>query len=366
MGGDRVEDIVKGREDFSGARIETVFYKVSGVYAIYATDERVLIQYADETALGTEQRKALVPLNPVRGEINGLIDGWRSTNRFNATKRNSLLRRFDRRTADALTVALQGDQEHAAELLQAVKNDILEERTSLGRTEYLITAIVTALAIFILFDWLAKPASLPFTDQRFGVFTVQHQLWLASGVGALGALFSIALNISSRNVKTDLQRRDNIVDAILRIIIGAVSAIILFSLLRSGLVTFMINGNPIALQDPAAGGKATHFAIVVAFLAGFSERLVGDFLSNAVLGIKTATPATAKEQTSAEKAAANENNPRGKAGAPEDGKSDQHEGEPVVHDHDGDACPSNVQLTPEEITDDKQLPEATGGVAKAP
>jgi hypothetical protein len=149
-----------------------------------------------------------------------------------------------------------------------------------------------------------------------------------------------------------------------------VSAIILFSLIRSRIVTFEINGNAISLQSDAANEAATraatNLAIVVAFLAGFSERLVGDFLSNAVLGIKTAAPATAKEQTTAEKAVANENNPRGRAGPAEDERrATVGEGDAVSHDHDGDVCPCDVDLAPEEITDDKQLPEATGGVAKA-
>lgn len=43
MNGDKVVDIVRGEADYTGSIIETVFYKVSEIYAVYATDERVLV-----------------------------------------------------------------------------------------------------------------------------------------------------------------------------------------------------------------------------------------------------------------------------------------------------------------------------------
>ena len=69
-----VADIIKGGKDLTGAEIETVYSKVNATYAVYRTAERVMVQYADEERLGAEQRLALSPLNPIRGEINGLID----------------------------------------------------------------------------------------------------------------------------------------------------------------------------------------------------------------------------------------------------------------------------------------------------
>lgn len=375
MNGDKVVDIVRGEADYTGSIIETVFYKVSEIYAVYATDERVLVQYADDAKLGSEQRLALYPLNPIRGEINGLIDGWRAGGLFKTKKKKSMARRFDRLTADALTVALQGDPPHAAELLTNVRDGILEERTSIGRTEYLITASISALVVFLFFSWLSMPAQLPVSSQSFGGFVAANGIWLASGVGALGALFSIALGIRSRDIKTDLQRRDNIVDAILRILIGAVSAIILFSLFKSDLVALSLNGRLINLAprsdatttDAArelAAFTSRHMAIIIAFLAGFSERLVGDFLSKAVLvGLdgKPSTSATADvaAQSPQVKADANEKNPRGNPTA----KLDDDDGDDHPDDH-TDNCACGVKINPHELTDDEELPEASGGVAK--
>ncbi len=74
-----VEQILIGRTDSSGNQILTVYSKIDQRYALYRTPERVVVQFADDDAVGDQQRAALAPLNPVRGEINGLIDGWRGS-----------------------------------------------------------------------------------------------------------------------------------------------------------------------------------------------------------------------------------------------------------------------------------------------
>ena len=364
MQGDKVSDIVSGQKDFAGANIETVYSKVSGIYAVYRTAERVMLQFADSEELGKEQRLALSPLNPIRGEINGLLDGWRGSSQFNAAEKVSRAKRFDRRTADAFTIAFQGDQAHALELLQGVKADILEERTSTGRAEYLSIATLTALAVFFLFWWLSSPPTTPNQATRLATFISGNNIWLATGMGCLGALFSIAMGIRDRDIKPDLQRRDNIVDAILRVLIGASSAVILFSLIKSGLVTLMLGTTKIDVVD--SQNSANHLAIIVAFLAGFSERLVGGFLGTTVLSAIGA-PSSQKDSSAVTDArspqpAADEQNPRGNQ------SSMQSEADHVGHVHDdagADGCICDVQIAANETTDDVELPEATGGIAKA-
>ena len=138
MDGSSVTDISTDELDLTGTKIETVYSKVSKKYAVYGTQERVIVQFADSDELGRKQRKALAPLNPIRGEINGLLDGWKRDSRLNTEKTQARARYFDRRTADALTIALQGDPDHALDLLKAVQAEILEKRISIGRVEYLI------------------------------------------------------------------------------------------------------------------------------------------------------------------------------------------------------------------------------------
>jgi hypothetical protein len=361
MDGNSVSDIVRDKPDATGTVIETVYGKIADIFAVYGTKERVMIQYADDPALGLEQRRALASLNPIRGEINGLIDGWRNSHK---PKNQCRARMFDRRTADALTVALQGDQVHAEELLNAVKADVLEERTSMGRTEYLLFATVCALSVFLLFGAFAFAVEQGLNTLKIGEFIVANQLWLATGLGCLGALFSIALGIRGRDIRTDLQRRDNIVDAILRIMIGAVSAIVLFSLLRSGLVTIAGLGE----FETATRAFAVDAAIIVAFLAGFSERLVGDYLARATLasGADAATPSPALQSAARPEVEATERNPRGKLEVDIANRA-AAAAVPEVHVHaddDEDGCLCDVKIDVDETTDDTELPVATGGVER--
>jgi hypothetical protein len=349
----QVADIETGQNDSTGVEVETVYSKVSGTYAIYRTAGRVVVQFADDEKLSSEQRLALAPLNPVRGEINGLIDGWRQSN---DSEKEAKARIFDRRVADALIVGLQGDPAHALELLTTLKADILEERTSVARTQYVIVAFFATIGLIVLASlviliWFPRPI----------VYEGENALCLAAAVGAIGALFSIAIGIRSREILTDLQSRDNTVDAILRILIGATSAVILFALLRSKLVSFSLGGDPIS-------PVSMDTAIVVAFVAGFSERLVGDFLSKAVLSAtRSANPLAGGTSQSRSGVApaqrdANEQNPLGRqapsaaAGATAD--AHVHEGDDV------DCCVADMTIGKDEQTDDVELPEATGGVAK--
>ncbi|MGK9338535.1 hypothetical protein [Sinorhizobium meliloti] len=368
MNGEFVADIVKGQADMTGSTIETVFSKVSNIYAVYGTADRVMVQFADDPKLGSEQRLALSPLNPVRGEINGLIDGWRSGSLINSDRKKCIARRFDRRTADALTIALQGDQPHAATLLKAVKADLLDERTSMGRAEYLIMAIICAIIMFLGLKWLSIPGPTEISQGTAAEFMAGNYIGWTAGLGCLGALFSIALGIRTREIRTDLRRRDNLTDAVLRIFIGAISAVILFSLLKSELVAMALGRS--GFEFGALSSPATHVAILVAFLAGFSERLVGDLLGS------TAVAAFAAENLQTETAhrimaptgESNEQNPRGRdIAAKAIGAVYEHnDHETHTHGDDGvDNCVCDIPLEPDEATDDAELPEASGGVARA-
>ncbi len=79
MSGETVASIVVGEKDYTGLPITAVYSKVSNVYAVYCNPERVMVQFADDAELGSKQRLALAHLAPLRGEINGIIDGWRKS-----------------------------------------------------------------------------------------------------------------------------------------------------------------------------------------------------------------------------------------------------------------------------------------------
>lgn len=365
-----VRQIVKGQRDSNGVEIGTVFTKVDPVYAVYGTCERVIVQFADDDALGMEQRRALAPLNPVRGEINGLIDGWRSSK---ADHDQSKAKIFDRRVADALGTALQGDQANAGPLLAAIKADILAERTSIARRQYMVAAAAAVLVVCVITSYLASSATA--MDYMF------KALWATAGFGALGAFFSTALAIRNRSIGTDLQIRDNVVDAMLRILIGAISGAILFCLLKTGLVQLKLGNNSILpiLHCPKdakgniigdctpASDVMEYFTILLAFIAGFSERMVDDLLSKATASVSGAGNPLAGSNTppltSTPSAIANEQNPRGTVQAAAASAAPAQTAPPTSPaDDSAEGCLTDHPAEESEHTSDVELPEATGGV----
>ena len=272
MCGTTVADIVRGKRDLTGAKILCVYAKVDGRYAVYRTPQRVMIQNADDQDLGAEQRAALAPLNPLRGQINGLIDGWRQNSNENVAAKAAL---FDRRVADALVLGLQGHVDHAELHLREIKADVLEERTSPARVNYIVVAAVTALAVILI---AAIATSL---------FSFWHayspgasRLWLGAGAGALGALFSTGIAMRTRAILTDLQPAENRADAVVRIGIGAMAGTVLVGLIVTGDVSLTLGDTRVPGPTETDGWIAM---AVAGFAAGFLERLVPGLLEGAAI-----------------------------------------------------------------------------------
>lgn len=266
---DTIADVVKGGADCGGVEILNVYAKVAGTYAVYRTRERVTVQFADDPALGAEQRKALAPLNPLRGQITGLVDGWRIDAREKVAARAAL---FDRRVADALIVALQGYVAQAELLLREIREDVLEERTSVARVYYVLWA-AGAAALLVL---VACLATSPLFQGLHDFSGEAETLWLATGAGAMGALFSTMIALRRRTVLTDLQPRENQADAVARIAIGAMAGVLLVAFLESDFISLSLSGEPL-LPKGNEGDRWLRVA-AAAFLGGFSERLIPDLL----------------------------------------------------------------------------------------
>lgn len=377
MNGETVGDISVGKPDLTGLDVVAVYSKVPKIYAVYANSERVMIQYADDEKLAMEQRLALAHLAPLRGEINGLIDGWRGSKHVgfdkaqgrrhpNIKAADARAKRYDRRTADALVVALQGDQASAEMLLSAIKREIIDERTSTGRVQYVLTAGFLTVAVFIVF-WLLHALNFP-------KFVAQNDTWMATGLGCLGAFFSIAIGIRGRTIQTDLRLRDNLVDAGLRIVIGAISAVVLFAIFRSHMFELSLGQTrPITLcvSGPTCNPPDIDIAIVVAFLAGFSERLVGNLLDSkfvpaigepATASVSQSTARADISRTAALRSQADATNPLGRI-EPANGKG-VPEPPPAERDDHLDYCLCDTELDDDETTDDLDLPKASGGIEK--
>ena len=257
-----VAEIVKGKVDDTGETVTNVYAKNSPNYAVYQTEDRVRIHYSDDAAIEKEQRTGISQLNPIRSEITGLIDGWRVSKNASA---NEKALHYSLRLSDGLIVALEEDIPGALLILTAVKQDIIDERTSKARFQYL-TMACGAVIIEVAAVWLSF--FVPMADEK-------RNLWLAAGAGTIGAFFSIAIAIRSRTILTDLHFRDNTSDAFLRILIGLIAGAFLVCCVESKLVSFIIDG----AQFNAVKDTQWLFVLIMGFAGGFSERLVPDMLA---------------------------------------------------------------------------------------
>lgn len=359
MTGSKVDDIVRGSRDSTDADILTVYAKVSGLYAIYKTADRVMIHFADDPAKGSEQRQALVPLSAQLGEINGLVDGWRVSPKHKLRAKANI---FDRRVADALLLGLQGHATQAQPLLQEIKNDLLEERTSPARVDYAVVAAGVTMLMVLIACVMTWKMVVPVYD--YG--READDLWLGFGAGAVGALFFTCLRLRTRDLNTDLQPWENRADAMARILIGAIAGAVIVALLRSGLVSISLGSANI----PGAGELSWLKLAVAGFLGGYSERLVTTVLDQASTaasrgGAQTLVGSAGTTATTGGGGTPSETNPlgRGPGGAPPPPGPGQ--GGPDVPPGEGDdvdACGSDDELDPAEATVDVELPPAAGGV----
>ena len=198
--------------------------------------------------------------------------------------------------------------------------------------------------------------------------------WAAIGGGTLGALFSVAIGISSRTLLLELRYRDNATDAGLRILIGAIGAAVLVSLQRAGVITGSLFG---ARPGQAVADDTIFF--ILGFIAGFSERLVPDMLAKINVGAAPSPVSTgaAAPRTAADAAVAlggpgsdARTDAPGKDPAlvvPAD-KATSDSGGPVSNDSadDEDCLCDGLPADTVAQTGDVELPQAAGGVAPRP
>ncbi|MBV9842765.1 MAG: hypothetical protein JOY99_14725 [Sphingomonadaceae bacterium] len=364
------------KKDKNGQPVVCVYVINPPIYAIYRTRLRVMIEFADAAQVAAEQRTRLAPLAPLRGQISGLIDGWHDNARKDLKARADHL---DRRVADALTIALEGDVPSAAVLLTEIRDEIIDDRKSKARVLYLLAAVITStmLALAVLASYAsgfgphcvvtashhpARALVLCPSDPAAGLLN-------GAGGGILGAFFSIAIGLRSRSILTDFHWVDNASDAVLRVVVGVISAILITCLIGAHMVAGLAFG-PMNATAAAAAGDPLMVSFVFGFLAGFSERLIPDLLAKTTViastpgappsGDAAATIAVVNKISGTQpliaNAAAMKTGNAAPAAAPADGAADA--------EADADSCLCDAPpVTGETVTADVDLPVAVGGVS---
>ncbi len=348
-----IADLRVGQNDGLDVPVQGIYGRKRPDYAIYRTPERVSIQFADDATTAAEQRKLLAGLNPLRGEINGMIAGWRLAAEESVAWRRAV--RYDHRVADALILAFEGYAGDAEQLLRRIKADILDERVARARFEYLAAALLAGLIAMGLIIAIMGLVSFPAHGR---------DLCFASIAGGFGAFFSISLAIRGRTVLPNLQRTANMMDAVLPLMIGIIAAAVAMAFVATDAIDISL-GNTSRLSAPENGWL---FVLIVGFVAGFSERFVPDLLAKAEaspgmpaihLPAEQSPAADAKPHAPAEASAAA---PLPGAVAPIAMAGDATEPARDHHD-DADGCACDMDVTDLVATRDVELPAADGGVA---
>lgn len=453
-----VSEVRVGVLDAAGTPIEVVYVKNAPSYAIYGTHQRVMVHLADELAERATQQEMLATLNPLRNEINALIDGWRTSPEH---EKQALTRLYDRRVADALALAFEGNPSSAQTLLKSTLDEISEERQSRGRIQHLLfagCAVIAVAAITFL-------ASLIWGERKANPLDGDiNALLFAAAIGAVGALVSIAIAIQERRLATDLQPRDNITDAVLRIAVGSVGALLLIAMIRADLINLDMrigpdrvpsatqtastppdtagtggaasgsgttattpSGNSTTPAAPTGAGTATAGAapatttagtttptagtetgnsasgtapvtdarstgraaaqdvpgqrigksrttellvmLVIAFFAGFTERMVSRLAERINFReVAADLPPTAAPQGGRSGGAKNGGSSRSNGGATDGGPGGGGGGPTdmaATEEGHVDGCIADVELSKDDLTDDSELPETTGGVEES-
>lgn len=353
MAGFRVIDIERNKPDSSGAIVCDIYSKIEGVYAVYRTDERVMIHFADDQELGSQQRQSLADLYVLRGKINSLLGELRDSS-FAARKFNDS--RYVRLMADALVIALQGQVTQAKADLENLHAALASERSSRIRMNYLLIA---ALCTGLLIGLIAIINSGMFA---FTFDPIAQAFWYAACVGMVGAFTSVAFAIRSRELDTEKPQLDMFGDAVLRIFVGGITAVMLMALIKIGAFGLTIGGATITNKPPMRlGNDGWPLVLIVAFFAGWSQRHLPELFAKASVVEGTAPPPPPAVGQ------ANERNPMGNAttpaaqGAPRVVTPAAEEADTDPAANEADTCDDHCH-DGGPVTEDVELPEAVGGV----
>lgn len=269
-----VDQIEVGKPDSTGQIIEEIYIKIAGLYAIYRAGSRICLHYADDEETGIKQRMSMVNITVMRGTVESLIDEVDDTNDRYRLRR---VHRYRRRLADTLQLALQGQSNLARGELEALRERLLAELRSQSSQVYLATAFLTGVVVLLLIAILSKLIGSPVP-----AYSVQlASMWFAAAVGTVGAVFSTAFTVQKRAIQPSVSLRDTFVDAAIRVLVGSLAGALTYAAVEAKIIGLTIGDIEVRRGDLAFSivGEDWLRLLLVAFIAGLSERQVPDLLN---------------------------------------------------------------------------------------
>ncbi|ATW05082.1 hypothetical protein [Sphingorhabdus sp. YGSMI21] len=364
MAGMMVDAIKVGELDSAGNPVTAVYAKVSGIYAIYCAGAHVMVHFADAEDLGVEQRLCLVAVNDMRGKIEELVCDLL---RQGDAEGQNIVTDIRRHLAFALQIALQGQKEIALLRLTRLHARLVDQKDSSARLYYLLSTFVILLAVIAL-SWIAtSPLFIDDIDRNEPIYL----LWIAFAVGGVGAFFSIAIAVRSRKIRSATVLRDNLIDGGLRVLVGAISAVILIDLVFLKYMQLDVVG---VTFDRDLGWPEV---LVLGIVAGFFERFVPDMLGQLKGKMESSAETSALAGTAVAGGVSRDENspyrgnfplppPSGSAPGAVGGANQAVEEQDEVDGEFIDGCCDRPVNSGQEepVTDDVELPTAIGGVVE--
>jgi len=255
-----------------GKWIRCLIYKTHG-FIVYL-DEDFNVEWACTPAYEEPREGAGAVLNQA-AELSALSVSHLSEDQIQS---------FQRLIGEAVARVLTKEQEHgiaaANNALEKASGFLADRNAEISRWWYLVASIVVAggLLLLTVLLWVFRAAVQPFVGES--VFDIA----MGAGAGAAGALLSVL--VGSKNVPSDPATRKGMhyLQGAARILAGTLGAVLIALAIKGGLF----------LGTVLSTNHANELFLFVCMVAGWSERLVPNFIERFELG--KAAPAPVRQQ----------------------------------------------------------------------
>jgi hypothetical protein len=266
-----VESIIDGGTDGRGSRVKQVYFKTK-TYAIYATDDDLIsVAYSDNDDEATKQIHCMASILPLRNRLQYLSQ--------HVTDRNHC---YLPQIAEALRLGLEAESKIGEKLLLDAIDDANAILLRKARFHYILWALTSCVVVIFL---AIIALAIAWKIYSINLEANAKGLPLVIIGGALGSLLSITMAVRSRSVLLEGDRLANWNEVIMRVLIGVISAAVLYMVIASSAVPQLKLGgfDLMDLSKPFT-------CLLVGFFAGFVERLVPDLFDRKSSEPMTATP----------------------------------------------------------------------------